>query len=282
MALRALVPLVLLGGIAHAQPKPAPPLPAQPPATDAAEAAYREGRRLYDLREFAQAIEKFKEAYRLRGDAAALFNIAQSYRLLGDCPNAHAYYTTFARNYPKERPEIVQQFIAELSPCAKPSAAAPSAPAAPKPAPPSPSRQPATPPTVATAAPASSQPAPSPRAVALSSSAREPGSPGRTLRISGIAVTGLGAVAVGAGIYFGFAARSKSKDLNSSSVWDPALQRDAKAADRNAKITFAVGGAALIGGAVLYYLGHRARHERSSIALIPTIDGASVVWSAGF
>jgi len=70
----------------------APRLAAQPapaPAPDpAGEAAYQEGRRLYDLREWDRAITKFKEAYELRHDAASLFNIAQAYRLKGDCVEA--------------------------------------------------------------------------------------------------------------------------------------------------------------------------------------------------
>jgi tetratricopeptide (TPR) repeat protein len=86
---------------------------------DAADAAYDEGRRLYDLREWDDAIAKFKEAYKLRPEPRSLFNIAQSYRLKGDCAEASGFYKTYLRNYP-DAPNAakVQQFVTELEPCA--------------------------------------------------------------------------------------------------------------------------------------------------------------------
>jgi len=100
------------------------PIAAQPASKDAhddpAEAAYQEGRRLYDLREWDRAIEKFKAAYELRHDAASLFNIAQAYRLKGDCVEALGFYKTYARNFPDAGNRAsVEKFIAELEPCAK-------------------------------------------------------------------------------------------------------------------------------------------------------------------
>ncbi|MGE0548870.1 MAG: hypothetical protein AB7O24_31035 [Kofleriaceae bacterium] len=192
------------------------------------------------------------------------------------------YYTTFARNYPKERTEVVQKFIAELAPCAKQAPVKPVNPTPVKPSNPAPAKpQPTTPPPVATSqtAPASTH---SPGHTDTASSSSAPSSPGRGLRLSGIAVAGLGVAAVGAGVYFGLSARSKSKDLNSSPTWEPALERNAKAADRNAKITLAVGGAAIIGGAVLYYLGHRASQEHAPVAVVPAGDGGSIVWFGAF
>jgi tetratricopeptide (TPR) repeat protein len=122
----------------------APPLAAQPaPAPDLGEAAYQEGRRLYDLREWDRAIAKFKEAYELRHDAASLFNIAQAYRLKGDCVEALGFYKTYSRNFPTaQNLEKVQKFIADLEPCAsqqskavKAEPVAPAEPAAVKPMP---------------------------------------------------------------------------------------------------------------------------------------------------
>src|SRR5262245_34921318 len=86
---------------------------------DPGEDAYREGRRLYDLQEWDQAIEKFKLAYKLRADAASLFNIAQAYRLKGDCPQASRTYKAYKRNFPTA-PNIanVDKFIEQLEPCA--------------------------------------------------------------------------------------------------------------------------------------------------------------------
>jgi tetratricopeptide (TPR) repeat protein len=258
MSKRIAIVLVALCATASAQPSP-PPAP--PPS--AADLAYAEGRRLYDLREFADAIVKFKEAYRLRNDAASLFNIAQSYRLMNDCPNAYTYYKTFQRNYPAERADTVAKFIAELEPCkdTKPI---------------EPPTKPVEPPTKPVEPPV--KPVDPPKPV----EAPETASPGRTMRITGIAVGGLGVAALGTGVFFGLRARSQSKDLNSSEEWDPSLEASAKRADRNAKILLGVGGAAVIGGAVLFYLGYRAGSESSQVAVIPSTDGATLAWSFRF
>jgi fibrillarin-like rRNA methylase len=83
-------------------------------------------------------------------------------------------------------------------------------------------------------------------------------------------------------VFFGLRARSQSKDLNNSDEWDPSLDASAHRADRNAKILLGVGGAAIIGGAVMFYLGHRAGNDSSHVALIPSADGATLAWSLRF
>jgi tetratricopeptide (TPR) repeat protein len=260
---RVVIVLGALCATASAQPGAPTPAPAPaPPAVDPAEQALQEGRRLYDLREFAKAIERFKEAYRLRNDAASLFNIAQSYRLMNDCPQAYTYYKTFQRNFPSERPDVVAKFIAELEPCKD---AKPSEPTQPinKPSDPVKPVEPVKPKD------------PPPIVV------DEPTAPGRTLRISGLAVGGVGVAALATGVVFGLRARSQSRELNNSDVWDPSLDASAKRSDRNAKILLGVGGAAIVGGAVLYYLGYRAESS-SQVAIIPSTDGAAVAWSFRF
>ena len=244
-----LVALCITARGAAAQPAPAP---------DPADAALQEGRRLYDLREFAAAITKFKEAYTLRSDAASLFNIAQSYRLLNDCPNAYTYYKTFQRNFPTERADVVAKFLAELEPCKDAKPAQPPKPVEP-PKPIEPPKQTPVDGPVGT----------------------EPAAPGRTLRISGLAVGGVGVASIATGVFFGLRARSQSRDLNNADEWDPSLESSAKRADRNAKILLGVGGAALIGGGVLFYLGMRAE-QSSQVAIIPSTDGATLAWSFRF
>jgi tetratricopeptide (TPR) repeat protein len=241
------------------------PAPAPAPNTSPADQALEEGRRLYDLREFAKAIERFKEAYRLRNDAASLFNIAQSYRLLNDCPQAHTYYKTFQRNFPNERADVVAKFIAELEPCSKPSE--PTEPTEPMNKPGDPLERPAEPLT--------------PPPVVTVPQVDEPASPGRTLRISGIAVGGVGVAALATGIVFGLRARSQSREVDNAEEWDASLDASAKRADRNAKVLLPVGGAMIIGGAVLYYLGYREQ-QSSQVAIIPSADGATVAWSFRF
>jgi len=65
-----------------------------------AKARYLSGQSHYNLNEFAEALQDFKEAYRLRPDPAFLFNIAQCERQLGDLDEAIKFYRTYLRNKP--------------------------------------------------------------------------------------------------------------------------------------------------------------------------------------
>ncbi len=227
---------------------------------DAAQAAYEEGRRHYDLREWDQAISKFKEAYRLRSDAPSLFNIAQSYRLKGDCREAVSFSKTYLRNFPAEKgADKAQKFIAELGDC---------------------SAQPTPDPVVTPTPDPQVTPTPTPVPTPIPT-ASQPASSGRGLRLAGIATGSIGLAAVATGVYFGLSARGKQGDLEDGGVWDPALYDDGKSADRNAKIFLGVGAAAVVGGAVLYYLGAKAGSE-TQVAIVPGDGGGSMVWSCDF
>jgi hypothetical protein len=237
---------------------------AQPaPSSDAAETAYKEGRRHYDLREWDQAIAKFKEAYELRSDAASLFNIAQAYRLKGDCVEALGFYKTYKRNFPSaQNLDKVDKFIAELEPCAKQqSASAKTEPIAP-----------------------AGAETPAPR-VDVSKSA-EPATSGADTgggkRTTGLVVAGVGAGAVVAGTVFGLIARSKASAVSNGGnpamppVFDPSTQNAGKHDAVAATILWTVGGAAIVTGGVVWLLGHRAEH--ASVAVVPRERGAVVVW----
>jgi hypothetical protein len=94
--------------------------------------------------------------------------------------------------------------------------------------------------------------------------------PGRGLRIGGLVVAGLGIVAAGLGIKYGLDAsdasdRSKQvvADAQRTGSWEGNVSRlhdaqsQADSAERNMWILYGVGGAMLVTGGVLYYLGHR-------------------------
>ena len=225
-----------------------------------ADAAYSEGRRLYDLREWDRAIKKFKEAYELRPDAPSLFNIAQSYRLKGDCGEALGFYRTYKRNYPSAANiGVVDKFITELEPCAKSKPAAPEEPQPVAPA------APIEPERAAEPAP----PAPAPA----------PAHPGRTQRIVGLSLVGGGAIVVGVGFYFGLEAQARAREAETNG-WSLELEQRGRAADRNAIIGWVAGGATIIAGGVVYWLGRRAGAEH--VAIVPRGDGATMVWSCDF
>jgi len=93
-------------------------------------------------------------------------------------------------------------------------------------------------------------------------------SPGRGLRIGGIAAGGTGVVALGVGIAFGLQARSISNEVSNADRYDKNRDAQGHAAQRNMFVFTGVGAAALATGGVLYYLGDRARKlERSGAAL---------------
>jgi tetratricopeptide (TPR) repeat protein len=218
-----------------------------PSPSDPGDAAYAEGRRYYDLRDWDLAIERFKEAYRLRSDAASLFNIAQSYRLEGDCTNAVAFYKTYKRNFPEAANlALVDEHLSKLEPCAPP------------------------PPTRPTPAPASAP-----------IIQRDAGS-GRGLRLAGLVTGGIGAIALGTGAYFGLVSRTSASDVESGSaitngVFDPDVERRGERAELVAKILLIGGGATLAGGVVMYLLGRDS--ESTVVNVVPASGGGAVlVW----
>jgi tetratricopeptide (TPR) repeat protein len=279
--------VMLAAGSAHAQ---------QPAPKAAADAALSEGRRLYDLQEWDQAILKFKEAYRLRADAPALFNIAQSYRLKGDCANAASFYKTFKRNFPKEKNiEKVEKFITEMETCAA-TGSAKTEPVKTEPVKTNPVKtEPVKAEPVKTepvkTGPVNTEPVNTDTTTPISGvtgpvgPTDTPSKGGGTMKIAGIAVGGVGLIAVGAGVAFGLRASSAASDaekLPAGSVWKPDIESRGEKAAKNSKLFLAVGGAAVITGGVLYFLGAKKSSESSSVALLPTSGGASLTWASDF
>jgi tetratricopeptide (TPR) repeat protein len=244
--------LALLGATAIAAAQP-----------DPGQAAYEEGRRLYDLQEWDAAIAKFKEAYRLRDkDAASLFNIAQSYRLKGDCGQALAFYRTYKRNFPDEKNLAkVDKFISEMEACAPPE---PPKPEPPKPEPPKPEPprpvpvQPTPPPLHETPAPPSNH---------------------RGLAIGLLAGGGLSAIA---GTVFALAAHDQQNTAETGhGTWDPGIQSSGNRDALLGKVFLGAGGAALVAGAVMFVLGGSST-DAPQVTLVPRAGGGIVGWSHAF
>lgn len=265
--------LTISASTASAQPAPAPP------AEGPAEQAYQRGRKHYDLQEWDQAIAEFKEAYRIRNDAASLFNIAQSYRLKGDCAQAAAFYKTYRRNYP-DAPNIAraEQFITEMEECA--NRAAPTSPGTP---------------TDTTGTGTTTQPeAPSGDGTTSSVPVRPPtpqpppqperGAARPSLGQLGIGVAGAGVACILGGIVFAVKAQSIEEDVLKLQRWDPDLDDRGVRADLTAKVLFAVGGAAMISGGIMMYLGYRTVEYPgvTAVRIVPRAGGAAVSWSARF
>ena len=224
------------------------------PAAEAS-AANTEGLRLYDIHEWDAAIAKFKEAYRLRPDALSLFNLAQANRLKGDCNEALQFYRTYRRNYPEQAniPKV-EKFITEMEGCAHKPAPVVVAPVvvAPVVAPP-PGKQ--LPPPVT--------------------------EPSHGKQLAGMAVAGAGTLAVVIGVVFAVKASQKADEVTHlMGMWQPALQSDGQRDAHVSVAMFAVGSAAIIGGAALYVLGRASAAEHVSV--IPQHGGAAIAWGHAF
>ena len=233
---------------------------------DRAAIAYREGRRLYDLRDWDGAIAKFKEAYEIRADAASLYDIAQAYRLKGDCVEAASFYHTYLRNFSHgEKRELVVRFLEQLEPCIR---------AATEPKPPVPE------PTPVVVVPPPPQPTAS--ATPVAPTPQPDVHRNHTALYVGLAAVAVGVVGGGLAIHESLDARDVSREVSAGNgTWQPGLQTQGQRDDRDA-VLFAVGGsAALIGGAIAIWLGARSSTEQP-IAVILRPGVAGVAWSCAF
>src|SRR6185436_10167302 len=107
----ALALALALGRLAAAQPA-APDDRAQ--AAEAA-ALYDEGKRHFDIGEYAQAIASWKQSYLRSSAPLLLFNIAQAYRLSGNCAQANRFYLKYQNLVPK--PANAAELAAAMDKC---------------------------------------------------------------------------------------------------------------------------------------------------------------------
>lgn len=233
--------------------------------TEKAKQLYTEGKRYYDVADYAHAIEAWKQAYVLSSAAMLLYNIGQAYRLSGDCASALRFYATYEREAGTEVDKAgLDEARARCNP--QPTGANP-------------------PP----AFPVSPQPA-SPTAlhdVGLDRTDRSPVAPhdhadGGSMKTAGIATAAGGAVLLGLGLYLDHVASDDASKVESfRGVWTKTQQdwqNSGQTASTWGAIATGAGVAALAGGAVLYYLGMRS--DRMDVAVTP--HAATVVWAGSF
>lgn len=254
--------MVLWASPAHAQSSP----------KAAAEAAYAEGQTRYAAGDYAGAAERFVAAHTLDPDPAFLYNAAQAFRFAKSCAQAAEHYRRFIEAAPNVSNRAkVEAYITEMEACAPPG---------------DPDR---TDPPVEEVGPQPREqvlPDPDP-APAVTRDDR----PGGTRRLVGIGVGVLGAIAVGVGVYYSLEAVSlddKTAKLYETMEWtnreeklELQYKRDGDAAETRQIIAYSVGGAAIIGGMVLYVLGSGAAEE-PPVSLVPTAGGGMAVGAFRF
>ena len=272
-------------------PTPAPGQPGQQPAPpqgqpatgddDAAakkakaKAAYDRGLSHYNLGEFDAAITEFKDAYAISSAPGLLFNIAQSYRLKKDYEQATYFYTTYLRLKPDApNREDVEARLKEMDDLIKQQkemdAKKPTGVISPE------GTGTGTGTGTTTTVVEKEKPQP------------EGGVPPKTLITAGYATAGAGAALLITGAVFGSMARSNQNDLNKLSTnmgtWSQDAQDKYDAGRRDNKIaivSFIVGGAAVVTGGTLWFLGTQKKKRMESVAIVPTAHGTTfaVGWS---
>lgn len=244
---------------------------AQGPSGKTAGELFTEGQQRYAAGEYLVAADKFEAAYALDPDPAYLFNIAQAYRFGNACAKAATSYKAFLLEVPNPpNATKVQQYLDQSEECAKTQAAA----------------EPAVPPTPD---PVVAPPPPPPPP--------EQQHPGRAQRMAGIGVAAVGVVVLGAAGYYTYKVHKYAveregfctKELANGPTCPWTEEREARdnelaklghTAQTRARVGWAVGGAALIGGVVLYVLGRDSERDGPSVAIVPQADG--VMATGGF
>jgi tetratricopeptide (TPR) repeat protein len=97
----------------------------------------------------------------------------------------------------------------------------------------------------------------------------------KTLKWVGIGVGGLGVAALGTGVYYGLAARSIEKSLETSKKFDTDEISRGNRYQRFMYIGYASSAALLMGGAVTYYLGTNAAAQERAIQVQPIGGGGA-------
>ena len=247
---------LIVAGPAGVKAQPAPGAPGAPAPTAANKAAAKElvnaGIAAKDRGDYEKAIELYQKAYELIPHPVMLFNIAQAHRLAKRLDEAARFYERYLAADPNGTEAAdARTFLAEIGSAAPP----PTAPAT-EPAP------------VAPAAPVPSGPS-------ASVQRDVPASPGRTLRIAGLAVGGVGVACAGAALAFGLRLESIEKEqvkrFDQGLPYEPDRVRAGEAAERNQYIAAALAGTFVVGGAVLYVVGRRQGRAASTTAWMPMV-----------
>jgi tetratricopeptide (TPR) repeat protein len=223
---------------------------------------YARGTTLYDLQRFAEAAREYEAAFEQRDEPALLFNIGQAYRFAGETQKALGAFRAYLRRLPDaDNRDQVAAKIAELQ--RQLDLHKPPVRETPEPLPAQSEPKVDAQPVVVTAPP----PAPHPTERL-----------GRKKRIAGLALGGVGLAGLAVGIAFEVLASNANHDLSHPAPNTRFTQsmEDRIHTDQAVEAAcFAVGGAALVTGAVLYIAGAR-QDKPARISFIPSLSPGAV------
>lgn len=214
---------------------------------------YNTAQKLMEGAQWAEALVELRASYDLSPYPAILYRIGLCEEMVGDRDGAIATYRTYLERDPtSQRMAAVQERIRILEQAKAMNVAAP------------PPSLPPPPPMLA------------------------PPSPGRGKKIAGLALVGVGAASLVAGLAATGVAIAAADDLRllqqAHGDFDPAAQatdQRGRSANTASIALYAVGGAAVVTGAIVYGLGARA-DGRFRFAFAPQIGGGLVACAGSF
>ncbi|HEY4182012.1 MAG TPA: hypothetical protein VGM90_34450 [Kofleriaceae bacterium] len=226
-------------------------------AAPSAEELFEQGQASYDRHDYATAIAKWSKSYDLSKEPEVLFAVAQALRHDGRCPDALAEFRRFSALAPSssQRP-LADDLVRELTATCG----------------------------ATTAASGEQQPTDE---RSHDDEDHDQTRSSSTKKIVGLGVAGAGVASLAVGVYFGHRASSLGDEVTSACKggcdWKVYGDKDAegRSAETKQYVFLGLGGAAIIGGGVLYWWA--SREERSMpIAISSGHDGAVVTWSGSW
>ena len=229
--------------------------------------------------DYAKGIEILSDLFIDTLDANFIFNQARCFEQNNRYEEAVGRFREYLRKATALSPEDKADTEKHIADCQALLGQKGAAEAKPEPAPPAPA--PTTPSAAPSPAPAAVPPAaPAPEQVAVTSATQPAASPGRGLRIAGIACGVVGVASVGTAIYYYTRAKSYSDKVSGQTTPNPSDESAGKHAQTMQWVFYSAGAAAIATGTVLYVLGWQAAdasHPAANVApmLGPGLAGIS-------
>ena len=249
LAMLTVVLITTAGTTASAQPSP--------------ETLYTEGQTAYERGDYATAIAKWQAAYDISKENGLLFNLAQAKRLAGDCTAALASYRIFLSrdsDPTSDQHKLAGDFEQELA------SQCPEAPVS--------NTTKSVSPTTQSKAAEISLPAVQEQRDEM------PVTPGRNWKMVGLVTGGVGVATLAIGLGLGHHGSEIGAEVTAacrtSCDWSALKDKDTRGRREVAigRVLDVAGAAAIVGGAVFYYIGMR----QESVTIAPRDGGAVVSW----
>lgn len=216
----------------------------------AAREHFDKGTRLYDLGQYADAAKEYEAAYKAKDDPALLFNCGQAYRGAGEPEKAVGFFKSFLRRMPDapNRAEVEARIL-ELQRVIDIQ------------------RRSNSRPPMGTLPPSSMQ-----IIVQTTHTTRGPNADelraARTKRVAGLAVGGVGLVALGLGGMFTGLANNANHDIVQGDMWSTSQQDRRNGFEAGSIACYAAGGALVAAGLVTYLVGRHEERRKYSVEQI--------------